>query len=90
MRVDIDLDADAGYITVSDAAISRTVDVSGSVSVDIDSSGNLVGIEILGSSPWSVADIEATCTVLEPDRIELLLLTGHRLLGAQITPLQVA
>ena len=45
--LDIDTRADAGYVTLRDAPVSRTVQFSTSVLVDLDSNGSPVGIEIL-------------------------------------------
>ncbi|WP_182050135.1 DUF2283 domain-containing protein [Changpingibacter yushuensis] len=48
VKVEIDKDADAGYIRVSSEPVSRTVELNNNVLVDLDSMGMVVGIEVLG------------------------------------------
>ena len=47
MRFAYDQDADALYVTVSGAVVSRTIEVDPLTMVDVDVNGQLVGIEIL-------------------------------------------
>lgn len=45
--VSVDIDADAAYITMSDASVDSTVEVSDEVLVDLDAYRVVVGIEFL-------------------------------------------
>ena len=47
MRVDFDPEVQAWYLTLSDAPVAKTVDVSDEVVVDVDASGAVVGVEFL-------------------------------------------
>ena len=48
MELTIDTDANAGYVSISQAAaVARTEQFSSSVLVDVDAAGQLVGIELL-------------------------------------------
>jgi uncharacterized protein YuzE len=47
MNVQFDPEADALYVTVSDAEIARTEEVKPGVILDYDHSGQVVGIEML-------------------------------------------
>ena len=47
MKLTIDVDADAGYVSVSQAAVARTEPFAESVLIDVDDVGQLVGIELL-------------------------------------------
>jgi uncharacterized protein YuzE len=42
-----DLDADALYLKLAEGTVARTVEVSGSVMVDEDAGGRLLGIDVL-------------------------------------------
>lgn len=50
-RLDVDNDAHAAYLTIRDTLIAKTDAVGADVIVDYDSSGNVVGIEILNVPP---------------------------------------
>jgi|HubBroStandDraft_5_1064220.scaffolds.fasta_scaffold07885_4 uncharacterized protein YuzE len=45
-----DLNADAMYVTLSDAEVARTLEVDGDpgTMVDVDADGKLIGIEVIG------------------------------------------
>jgi len=45
--LDVDTEADAGYVSLRDAPVARTEQFSPIVLVDIDAAGTPVGIEIL-------------------------------------------
>jgi len=47
MRTTFDAEADAMYIYLSERPVSRTVQVSNRIAVDLDADENLRGIEIL-------------------------------------------
>ncbi len=47
MQFAYDQDADALYVTVSEAVVSRTVEIDPLTMVDVDVNGDPVGIEIL-------------------------------------------
>ena len=57
MRVDVDLDADAAYITIAGGDVARTVELSKRLSVDEDRAGELLGIEVLGLGSLPVAEV---------------------------------
>lgn len=42
--------ADAAYLSLSTAAVARTIPVGDAIAVDLDVEGRVVGIEILGLS----------------------------------------
>jgi len=48
--VQIDEEAGAGYITYAKGDVAETVEIweEGTVAADVDSSGNILGIEVLG------------------------------------------
>ena len=48
IRIEIDNDADMTYIHVGNGAGDSTIDY-GNVAIDLDSEGNVCGIEIFGS-----------------------------------------
>ncbi len=47
MRVDYDPEVQAWYLTLSEAAVAKTVHVSDEVAVDVDDAGDVVGVEFL-------------------------------------------
>lgn len=47
MRVDFDPEVRAWYLTLSEAAVARTVHISDEVAVDLDDGGEVVGVEFL-------------------------------------------
>jgi uncharacterized protein YuzE len=48
--IEIDEQADAGYVRVSTAAVARTEEVSDGLILDLDRDDEVVGIEVLGLS----------------------------------------
>jgi len=48
--VQIDDEAGAGYVTYAKGEVAETVEVweEGTVAADVDASGNIIGIEVLG------------------------------------------
>lgn len=50
MKIKIDREADAAYITLKQGEVFETVAESNDVMIDFDNSGNILGIEILNYS----------------------------------------
>lgn len=50
MKIRIDKHADAMYIELSDAPFSKNQKIDSSTIVDLDSKGNIIGIEVLNVS----------------------------------------
>jgi uncharacterized protein YuzE len=58
MKIEYDREADALYISLQDKQVSRTIELSEGVNVDLDDQGGLVGIEVLDATErYSLADI---------------------------------
>jgi uncharacterized protein YuzE len=55
--LDIDFEADAGYIRYADGEVAGTIDVweDGQVAADVDASNEVLGIEILGFDDETLA-----------------------------------
>jgi uncharacterized protein YuzE len=51
IRVELDAEANAVYVRLSDASVARTVDANRDVLVDLDERGATVGVEVLGVGP---------------------------------------
>jgi uncharacterized protein YuzE len=61
MQLELDLDAGALYIRLTDAEIARTREAGNNAAVDLDATGGVVGIEVISAAhPWPLADILAT------------------------------
>lgn len=77
MKVNYDIMADAVYINVSDAKVARTVKSEERFLVDVDASGNVVGIEILDASNQQelVKNLEKNVAVGVPINIQTSTLT---------------
>ena len=50
MKINYDKIADAVYIKIRDTKVKKTKEISDQVIADLDSKGNIVGIEILDAS----------------------------------------
>ena len=50
MRVRVDREADALYVTLADADVHESEEVSNGIIVDFDNQGRVIGIEILNAS----------------------------------------
>lgn len=54
MKIEIDNEADAAYIytksEIEEGEVAKTIEVNESIILDFDSSGKLIGIEILNAS----------------------------------------
>jgi uncharacterized protein YuzE len=59
MKVGYDLQADALYITLKEQAeVARTIQVDPGTLVDLDSRGNLIGVEVIRPArPWPLDEI---------------------------------
>jgi uncharacterized protein YuzE len=47
IRIDVDNEMSTGYVSFSRLEVSRTVSISDLVNLDLDLSGNVVGLELL-------------------------------------------
>jgi len=72
MKVNYDITADAVYINVSKAKVTRTVKTEDRFLVDVDAHGNVVGIEILDASNQQelVKNLEKNVAVGVPINIQ--------------------
>ncbi len=50
MNINYDKIADAVYVYVSKAKVAKTIKIEDKLNIDVDSSGSLVGIELLDAS----------------------------------------
>ena len=50
MRVRVDREADALYVTLADVDVHESEEVSNGIIVDFDNQGRVIGIEILNAS----------------------------------------
>lgn len=50
MKITYDKIVDAAYMTLRKGRVTKTVEMSDSVIVDLDKKGNILGIEMLGAS----------------------------------------
>lgn len=67
-RLEIDFEANAAYLRVSDLPVSETHQVSPGVLVDLDEFGMAVGIEILDLGlKLSITQIEHDCHIASKD-----------------------
>ena len=66
MRMRIDQQADAVYLTLADRAIESSAEVTDGIILDYDADGRVVGIEILDASRRS-----ADATALQTFSLEL-------------------
>ncbi len=58
MKVTYDQQADALYIELDDAPVSRTVHIDRGTLVDLDAQGRLIGVELIRPArPWPLATI---------------------------------
>lgn len=67
-----DLDADALYIELADGPAARTVQIDRGTLVDLDSGGNVVGIEVIQPArTWPLLEILTGFSVSDDDAREL-------------------
>ena len=53
MRIEVDNEADAGYIyfkEISPGEVKKTISLNDSINIDLDSEGRMLGIEVLEAS----------------------------------------
>ncbi|MDO8692303.1 MAG: DUF2283 domain-containing protein [Dehalococcoidia bacterium] len=50
MRIEYDPEADALYIHLREVSVGDTVDIEQGVTVDLDTDGHIIGVEILDAS----------------------------------------
>jgi uncharacterized protein YuzE len=79
-----DLDANALYIELADRQAARTVQIDNGTLVDLDSAGNMVGIEVIQPArTWPLDEILARFNVSNDDARELRAYFEH---PAQLVP----
>src|ERR1022692_1093701 len=72
IRQDYDLDADALYIELTAATIARTAEMDSGTLVNLDSAGQLVGIEVIRPQrAWPLEDILSRFVVAGEHAAEL-------------------
>ncbi|OBK91491.1 DUF2283 domain-containing protein [Mycolicibacter sinensis] len=82
ITLSIDTEVDAAYIKVSDHSVAKTIEISDDVQIDIDSTGTLVGVELLDLAAEIPADeIAARCQLPFPE-IMMALVDARPLLRA--------
>ena len=58
MRIEYDREADAVYIYLQEKEVSKTIELSHGVNIDLDAQGRLIGIEVLDATQhYSLSDI---------------------------------
>jgi len=58
MRIEYDREADAVYIYLQEEEVSRTIELSHGVNIDLDAQDRLIGIEVLDATQYySLSDI---------------------------------
>lgn len=48
VEIELDEEANAGYLRVADGKVSSTKELAGDVLLDLDADGNVLGVEFLG------------------------------------------
>jgi uncharacterized protein YuzE len=82
MRLKYDLNAGALYIKLSDQAVVRTRDIDDNTSVDLDSAGGVVGIEVISiAHPWALDAILSSYSIPPADKAQLCAYFGRTGLG---------
>jgi uncharacterized protein YuzE len=72
MRLKYDLNVGALYIELSDAAVARTRDIDDNTSVDLDSTGGVVGIEVISiAHPWALDTVLSDYSIPSDDVAQL-------------------
>jgi uncharacterized protein YuzE len=59
VKIEFDADADAAYIRLSDAPVSRTEEQSDVCVLDLDARGGLVGVELLSVFGFAGASLHS-------------------------------
>ena len=72
MQLKYDLNVGALYIKLSDEAVARTLDVDDNTSVDLDSAGGVVGIEVISiAHPWALSAVLSDYSIPPDDVAQL-------------------
>jgi len=72
MRLEYDLNVGALYIVLADEPVADTVEVGGNAVVDLDASGEVVGVEVISAAhPWPLAQILALYPIADADAAQL-------------------
>ena len=73
MRLKYDLDAGALYIKLTDERVGRTREIDDNTNVDLDASGDVVGIEVISiTHRWPLAEILGRFAIPPEDAAQLL------------------
>jgi uncharacterized protein YuzE len=82
MRLEYDLDVGALYIVLTDSPIARTREAGDNANVDLDASGDVVGIEVISAAHrWPLAQILDDYAI---DRADAAQLRAYFMPGAQV------
>lgn len=58
MRIEYDKEVDALYIRIQEKKVFETKEISDGVNIDLDETGKLIGLEIIGATEkYSLSDI---------------------------------
>lgn len=72
MQLEYDLNVGALYIRLSDGEVARTREAGDNAAVDLDSTGGVVGIEVISvAHPWPLSDILAAYKVPDGEVAEI-------------------
>ncbi|SRR5258706_11638535 len=73
MRLEYDLNVGALYIALADSPVARTREAGHNANVDLDASGDVVGIEVISAAhKWPLAQILDDYAINEADAAQLL------------------
>jgi uncharacterized protein YuzE len=87
VKLEYDLNAGALYIRLSDAEITRTVEAGDNAALDLDASGDVVGIEVISVGySWPLSDILDNYSVPPQEAAELQTYFGVKKSPAQQGP----
>ena len=72
MRLKYDLNVGALYIKLGDQAVARTREIDDNTSVDLDSTGGIVGIEVISiGHPWALNAVLSDYSIPPDDVAQL-------------------
>lgn len=73
MRLEYDLNVGALYIALADSPVASTREAGENANVDLDASGDIVGIEVISAAhSWPLAQILDDYAIDEADAAQLL------------------